>query len=163
MSAEDVIAASRLTHVRELKTRLDKLTAEKTALESELGVLKAHLDLAIVALAELKDGGKMEIWDGWNLLLSSDKVAKSREELFLAAQASGKRVWIVFDGHEENVKTDGKVRVSYTGGEGEQRADRFILDFVRAAKYLGLSERVGVRTFDKTLGKSVARLGGDLV
>lgn len=50
MSAEDVIAASRLTHVRELKTRLDKLTAEKTALENELGVLKAHLDLAIVAL-----------------------------------------------------------------------------------------------------------------
>jgi len=56
------------------------------------------------------------------------------------------------------VQQDGLVRVSYTGGEGEHRADRFICDFIRMAAYLGLAGKVSVRTNDKDFLKEVRRL-----
>ncbi len=150
---------SRLTHVRELKAQVDKLTEENHTLRDELGALKAHLDLAMLALADLQAGEELEIWDGWNLILSADKVAKSREELLAQAKASGKRVWIVYDGHDENVKVDGKVRISYTGGKGEQRADKFICAFLRCVKYLGVDNKITLRTFDKALLASTSTRG----
>lgn len=149
MTAQDIIKSSQLTRVRELQTALKKAAAENAALRNELDSLKAHFDLALLAAMDLKSGETLEIWDGWNLILGAQKVAKDRADLIAQAKASGKRVWIVFDGHDENVKLDGKVRISYTGGQGEHRADKFIVDFVRMAAYLGCANRVTIRTADK--------------
>ena len=160
MSAQDIIADSRVVHVRELKTEVAKLKADNSALRSELGSLKSHFDLALLAAMDLKGGESLEIWDGWNLILGAQKEAKDRTDLIEQAKASGKRVWIVFDGHEESVANDGNVRISYTGGQGEHRADKFIIDFVRMAAYLGLADKISVRTNDKTFRKEVARLSG---
>jgi len=149
---------SRVAHVRELKAEIERLKAENVALRGERDALKTHFDLALLAALDLQNGEPLEIWDGWNLILGSKKEAHDRADLICQAKASGKRVWIVFDGHDENVREDGLVRISYTGGEGEHRADRFICDFVRMAAYLGLSDRVSVRTNDKDFLKDVCRL-----
>ena len=150
---------SRVTHVRELKTEIEKLKAENAALRDERDSLKAHFDLALLAAMDLKDGEPLEVWDGWNLILGAQKEAKDRADLIARAKASGKRVWIVFDGHDESVQFAGRnVRVSYTGGQGGHRADKFIVDFVRMAAYLGLADRLTVRTNDKDFRKAVDRL-----
>lgn len=159
MSAQDIIMGARAQHVRELKAEVERLKAENAALRDELGALKAHFDMALLAATGLKGGDPLEIWDGWNLVLGAQKVAKDRDELIAQAKASGKRVWIVFDGHDERVQlADGNVRVSYTGGTGAHRADKFITDFVRMAAYLGLADRVTVRSADKDFMRDVARL-----
>ena len=160
MNAQDIIRSAQLTRVRELQTALTKAAAENTALREELDSLKAHFDLALLAAMDLRDGEPLEIWDGWNLILGAKKEAKDRADLIAQAKASGRRVWIVFDGHDENVKLDGRVRISYTGGQGEHRADKFIVDFVRMAAYLGLANRLTVRTNDKDFRKAVERLKG---
>jgi len=154
---------SRVAHVRELKTEIARLREEKAALADELGALKAHFDQALLAAIELKDGEELEIWDGWNLILGSGKCAADRDELLAQARATGRRVWIVLDGKDENVVSDGKVRVSYTGGSGAHRADKYVCDFVRMAKYLGLERQVKVRTDDKDFRREVERIGAILV
>ena len=159
MNAQDIIKSAQLTRVRELQTALTKAAAENTALHNELDSLKAHFDMALLAAMDLKDGEPLEIWDGWNLILGAKKEAKDRADLIAQAKASGKRVWIVLDGHDENVHLLGaNVRVSYTGGTGAHRADKFICDFVRMAKYLGLADRVTVRTNDKDFRRTVQRI-----
>ena len=159
MSAQDIIMGSRVVHVRELKAEIEKLKAENAALRDERDSLKAHFDLALLAATDLKAGEPLEIWDGWNLILGAKKEARDRADLITRAQASGRRIWIVFDGHDENVRLLGaNVRVSYTGGTGEHRADKFIVDFVRMAKYLGLADKVSVRTNDKDFLKTIQRL-----
>ena len=156
MNAQDIIRSAQLTHVRELQTALAKAAAENAALRDELDSLKAHFDLALLAAMDLKGGEPLEIWDGWNLILGAQKEARDRADLIAQAKASGKRVWIVFDGPDENVHLLGaNVRVSYTGGKGEHRADKFIVDFVRMARYLGLADRISVRTNDKDFLRKV--------
>ena len=158
MSAQDIIMGSRVAHVRELKAEIERLKSENAALRTAHDSLKAHFDLALLAAADLASGEPLEIWDGWNLVLGAKKEAKDRDELIAQANASGKRVWIVFDGPDENVHLLGaNVRVSYTGGTGEHRADKLIVDFVRMAAYLGRAEQVSVRTNDKDFLKSVCR------
>ena len=161
MTAQDIIKSAQLTHVRELQTALTKAAAENAALRDELDSLKAHFDMALLAAMDRKNGEPLEIWDGWNLILGAKKEAKDRADLIAQAKASGRRVWIVLDGHDENVKLDGNVRISYTGGQGEHRADKFIIDFVRMAAYLGLADKVSVRTNDKDFRKAVDRLKSD--
>jgi len=148
---------SRALHVRELKNAVKKLTAENAALRDERDALKAHFDLALLAAQDLRNG-PLEIWDGWNLVLGAKKEARDCDDLLAQAKASGRRVWIVYDGQDENIREDGLVRVSYTGGTGEHRADRFVCDFVRMAAYLGLADRVSIRTNDKDFLKTVRRL-----
>ena len=161
MSAQDIILGARVAHVRELRAEVERLKAENAALREASASLRAHFDLALLAAADLRDGGELEVWDGWNLILGSAKEARGRDELVARAQACGRRVWIVFDGPDEAVRrVDARVRVSYTGGTGEQRADRLICDFVRMAAFLGLADRVTVRTHDKALLAQIRRLGG---
>ena len=158
MNAQDIIRSSQLTHIRELQTALRKAADENAALHDELNSLKAHFDMALLSAMDLKGGEPLEIWDGWNLILGAKKAAKDRADLIAQAKASGKRVWIVLDGHDENVHLLGaNVRVSYTGGEGEHRADKFIIDFVRTAAYLGLASKLSVRTNDKDFLRQVNR------
>ena len=159
MSSQDIILGARVARLRELKCEVARLKAENAALRGEFAALKAHFDQALLAAADLKGGEALEIWDGWNLILGVQKVARDRDDLLAQAQATGRRIWIVFDGPKESVRQEGLVRVSYTGGKGEHRADRFIIDFVRMARYLGLSDRVSVRTNDKDFLSQVKRLG----
>ena len=163
MSAQDIIMGSRVAHVRELKAEIEKLKADNAALRDELTSLKAHFDKALLAAVELREGEPLEIWDGWNLILGAKKEGRDRDDLIAQAQTSGRRVWIVLDGPEENVRLLGaNVRVSYTGGTGEHRADKFICDYVRMAKYLGLADRVIVRTSDKDFRQAIRRMGAAL-
>lgn len=168
MNAQDVILGSRVAHVRELQAELAKTKAENAALRDENAALKAHFDFALLAAADLRQlppGGRLEIWDGWNLVLGSPRVAADRPALIAQAQArlaeadaEGLRVWIVFDGPDENVSQSGRLRVSYTGGAGAHRADRLVVSFVRMAAYLGLADRISVRTNDRDFARAVNRL-----
>lgn len=162
-SAQDILMGSRVAHIRELKAEIEKLKAENSRMRDELNSFRAHFDMAVMASNDLREGKNLEIWDGWNLILGAQKEARDKAELFKAAHErlqafDDLRIWIVFDGKDENVRLDGGLRVSYTGGEGAQRADRFICDYVRMAKYLGLSEKVCVRTNDKDLRTQINRI-----
>ena len=71
--------------------------------------------------------------------------------------------WIVFDGSEANSYRSGAYRVTYTGGTGPHRADRLILDYVHAARILGLdTSRITVNTADKALAKKLTALGAQV-
>ena len=149
---------SRMTHIRELNAELEKLRRENAELRNENASLKSHLDLAVLAAEDLRRGESIELWDGWNMILDAKVEAHNLDELVAMAKATGGKVWIVMDGSRENVMNDGNVRVSYTGGSGEHRADRFIIDFVRMARYIGRVDQVSVRTNDKDFAKKVKRL-----
>lgn len=168
MDAQDVMLGARVAHVRELKAALAQAKAENAALRDENAALRAHFDFALLAAEDLRGlppDGRLEIWDGWNLILGSPKEAKDRPALIaqakarLAQDATGAlRVWIVFDGPEERVAQEGRLRVSYTGGTGAHRADRLIVSFVRMAAYLGLAGRLAVRTNDRDFARDAKRL-----
>lgn len=166
MGAQDVIIGSRLAHVRELKAEIERLKAENARLRNESAALRAHFDLALLAEAELRglpEDGRMIVVDGWNQILGSKRTASSRDGLKAGWQAHldshpHDRVWIVFDGPRENSLVDGRLRLSYTGGEGAHRADRFICDFLRLARFLGLADRVEVVTDDRDFAREVLRL-----
>lgn len=166
MDAQDVIFSSRVAHVRELKSEISKLKAENTQLRNENIQLKEHFAMALLAsrdLSNLKEGGKLIIVDGWNAILGAKKDASNPKELISLYKKhldenQSDFVWIVFDGHTENSRCEDRLRISYTGGDGLHRADRFICDFLRMAKFSGGLEFIEVRTHDKDFLKEVKRL-----
>lgn len=166
MSAQDVILGARVAHMRELKTEVEKLKAENSRLREENDSLSAHFDLALVAAQDLRGlspDGKFILIDGWNFILGAQKRAKDPAALIAQAQEHLRDcphdfIWIVFDGPKANSSMEGRLRVSYTGGTGPHRADKFICDFVRMAKYLGLSEKIEVQTCDKDFLSQVRRI-----
>ena len=170
MNAQDLILGSRVAHVRELQSELATVKAENAALREENAALRSHFDFALLAASDLQDlppEGRLEIWDGWNLILGAQKEAENRAALVEQAKArlaetGSRRIWIVFDGPDERVQQEGRLRISYTGGTGEHRADRLITAFVRMAAYLGLSDRIAVRTNDKDFARDVKRILGHL-
>lgn len=162
MSAQDLILGARVAHLRELKTEVERLKAENAALRTEKEALESHFAMALLAVEDLRQG-PLELWDGWNLILGATRSARDREALFAQARERlaadpALRIWIVFDGHDERVTNEDRLRVSYTGGTGAHRADRFIVDFVRMAVYRGLAGRLTVRTDDKDFRRQVAHL-----
>ena len=258
MTANDIVGDARVARVRELKTELAAAKARVQEVESERDALKAHFDLALVALRDFEQlgpKGRLRIIDGWNAILRYRNVSKLTSEdisklkdAYLAdlgieqssrvscglhslsltspagTESGGRRtsetscgssglvspaegvsgdssvgeassgasfcgrnerermesagegvvsyhlsattdqrptfIWIVFDGSEENSYRHGSYRVTYTGGTGPHRADRLILDYVHAAKLLGLgTSRITVETADKTLAKKLESFG----
>ena len=161
-----MIEAARLVRVRELQTALTKAAAENLRLKTENEMLFAHFDLAVLAandLAALPPDGRLVIVDGWNMSLGANKVAKDRAELVAQAKAHvaehpSDLVWIVLDGPRASSSVDGRVRVSYTGGVGAHRADKFICDFLKMARFRGDIRRIEVRTDDKDFKKEVKRI-----
>ncbi len=161
-----MIEAARLVRVRELQTALTKAAAENLRLKTENEMLFAHFDLAVLAandLAALPPDGRLVIVDGWNMILGANKVAKDRAELIAQAKAHVAEhpsdfVWIVLDGPRASSTVDGRVRVSYTGGVGAHRADKFICDFLKMARFRGDIRRIEVRTDDKDFKKEVKRI-----
>ena len=166
MNAQDMIEAARLVRVRELQTALTKAAAENLRLKTENEMLFAHFDLAVLAandLAALPPDGRLVIVDGWNMILGANKVAKDRAELIAQAKAHVAEhpsdfVWIVLDGPRASSSVDGRVRVSYTGGVGAHRADKFICDFLKMARFRGDLRLIEVRTDDKDFKKEVMRI-----
>lgn len=163
MSAQDLILGARVAHLKELKTEIERLKAENAALKAEKDSLDAHFALALIAAQDLTTATRLEIWDGWNLILGATKCARDRDELLEQAREklageSKLKIWIVFDGHDERVRNEGRLRVSYTGGTGAHRADRLIVDFVRMAVYSGFGDKVSVRTNDKDFIRQINRL-----
>ena len=166
MNAQDMIEAARLVRVRELQTALTKAAAENLRLRTENDMLTAHLDLAVLAagdLAALPPDGRLVIIDGWNMILGANRVARDRAELVAQARAHiaehpSDFVWIVLDGPKAASTVEGRVRVSYTGGTGAHRADKFICDFLKMARFRGDLRRVEVRTDDKDFKKEVKRI-----
>ena len=166
MNAQDMIEAARLVRVRELQTALTKAAAENLRLKTENEMLFTHFDLAVLAandLAALPPDGRLVIVDGWNMILGANKVAKDRAELVAQAKAHVAEhpsdfVWIVLDGPRASSSVDGRVRISYTGGVGAHRADKFICDFLKMARFRGDIRRIEVRTDDKDFKKEVKRI-----
>ena len=168
MNAQEIIGESRVLHIRELKTENAKLRAENTKLRDENAELRSHLDLAITAardLDSLSEGGKLVFIDGWNMILGATRIARDKDDLLAQARAYAADnpldlVWIVYDGPRFSATVDGRIRVSYTGGTGEHRADRFICDFLRMARFRGTLSRIEVRTHDKDFLREIARIRG---
>lgn len=168
MNSQGIIDQSRFLHLRELKSEIARLKADNSALRDENAQLRAHLDFAILAardLESLAEGGRLVIVDGWNLILGANRRARDREELERQAREYLTEhpldmVWIVLDGPRFASRTDGRLRVSYTGGVGGHRADRFICDFLRMCACRGSASRVEVRTNDKDFCDKVKQLGG---
>lgn len=167
MSSQDIVIGARMAHVRELKAEIARLREENTRLRDDAESLRAHYDEALLAAEDLRTlppGGCLEIWDGWNLILGAKKESRGRNELIEQARrrteesGGSLHVWIVLDGPREATRCEGSVRVTYTGGEGSQRADRMIVDYVRMAAWLGYADKVTVRTNDKELKRQVSRL-----
>ena len=169
MTAQQIIGESRVLHIRELKAENVKLKMENAKLRDENSELFAHLDLAITAardLDSLPDGGKLVFVDGWNMILGATRIAKDKDELLAMARAHvadnpGDLVWIVYDGPRFAATVDGRIRVSYTGGTGEHRADKFICDFLRMARFRGEITKIEVRTHDKDFLRDIARIRGE--
>lgn len=168
MNAQDVILGTRVAHIRELKTEIERLKADNARLRAENDELSHHLDLAALAAEDLRGlspSGRLVLVDGWNMILSTDKQARNPAELVARMKAylgthPDDFVWIVFDGPRENARQEGRLRLSYTGGTGPHRADRFISDFVRMARFRGDLSRIEVLTYDKDFKKTIERLTG---
>ena len=166
MKSQQIIMDSRVAHVRELKTEVARLRAENASLRAENEELSHHLDLAMLAAEDLRGlspDGKLVIVDGWNLVLGAENEARTPAELIEQAKrhlgdCPQDFVWIVFDGPRENSRVEGRLRVSYTGGTGPHRADKFICDFLRMARFRGDISKIVVKTHDKDFAKEVDRL-----
>lgn len=168
MNAQQIIGNSRVLHIRELKSEVAKLKAENAQLRDENAQLCAHFDLALTAardLESLPDGGRLVFVDGWNMILGATRIAKDKDDLLAKARAYSAEnpedlVWIVYDGPRYSVSEEGRVRISYTGGTGEHRADKFICDFLRMARFRGEAAKIEVRTHDKDFLRDIARIRG---
>ena len=166
MTAQQIINDSRVLHIRELKTENARLKAENAALRDENAQLNAHFGLALTAardLDTLPEGGKLVIVDGWNMILGAKKIARDKDDLLAKAKTyvdehPQDSVWIVYDGPRFAATTEGRIRVSYTGGTGEHRADKFICDFLRMARLRGDLGRIEVRTYDKDFLRDISRI-----
>ena len=182
MNANAIVGDARVLQVRNLKTALARANERLLAAEGERDFLRAHLDVALAVMRDFDRPGAsdLRIVDGWNAVLRLRNVAKlSADEIsalkaaYLARYGAAPckegepapeplptETWIVFDGPQENSYRVGACRVTYTGGEGPQRADRLILDYVHAAKLCGCDvSRIVVETADKALAKRLAALG----
>ena len=119
------------------------------------------------------------ILDGHNILYASRPVflehlvdghpgTAAREalvqRLLLAFASPGPEVWLSFDGSEPmtEVRSD-RVRVSYSGGDGDQRADRAILRQVSMHAAAGNVSAVVVVTRDITLARRARKRGAGIM
>ena len=172
LTANDIIQDSRLTRVRELRDEVARLKAELAAAQASCAEWEHHFTLALAAAMDadkLPSGGTMLVLDGWNIVFNSkfnveDDAHLGKQNLidavrkYAAAHATD-FIWLVFDGSEANATVEGNLRINYTGGDGEQRTDRLVTDYVRLMRLTGRKAPVTVVTNDKKFGKTVSSLG----
>ena len=176
MDAQTAIIASKLRRTAELKEENSTLRARNVALQRRIEELESHLDMAIAAARDLESlscGGSFVIADGWNLILGANggetilgprphsPAELERDATSYLATHPSDFVWIVYDGPHEKTLAHDRLRISYTGGEGTQRADRFIADFVRAARWRTPDANIILLTNDKKLAASCRKISSD--
>lgn len=173
---------ARVTRVRELKAQVATLNEELARANEERAALRGlfHLALAAALDAErLPDGAKMLVVDGWNAIFGSSSILSSEQKrettmegrrAILSARvrewldAHPKDVaWIVFDGREIGGTSDGRLRISWTGGEGQHRADNMVCDYLRMSALVGAAVRTLVVTDDKDFRNRAKSLGAKVV
>ena len=189
MKSNDIIADARVMRLKELKLSLADVKARLAKMEAERDVLSAHFSLGLAALRDferLPEGAVLRIVDGWNAILrfrnvsklSADDISRLKKEYLAGLGVTPPSdaddsvhpeslppvaTWIIFDGKVANSYRCGEYRVTYTGGTGAHRADRMILDFVNAARILGLDvSRITVETSDRDLARSIAAAGAKI-
>ncbi len=170
MDVQTSIIASRLARISGLKAEVARLRAENLHLRGEIETVQAHFSLALMAALDcalLAPRGRFFIVDGWNVVLGEGRrprrTPRSPQRILALARrylAIHKQdfIWIVWDGRDEGGWQKGRLRVSWTGGTGKQRADRMICDFVRMARWRGLALNIRVISADKALAASVRRI-----
>lgn len=181
MTPNDILQATQLTHVRELKTENARLRAALAQARSELDAVRSHFAHALAAARDaetLPPDGRLLVVDGWNALLGSASLltqeekrqTPSEKEARLAALAQAwlaahpqDRVWIVFDGARVDGRSDGRLRLTFTGGTGAHRADRFVCDYLRLRRFAGATHNILVATEDKDFRRDVLSLGATVV
>ena len=186
MKSNDIIADARVMRLKELKLSLADVKARLAKMEAERDLLSAHFSLGLAALRDferLPEGAVLRIVDGWNAILrfrnvsklSADDISRLKKEYLAGLGVTPPSdtddsvhpeslppvaTWIIFDGKVANSYRCGEYRVTYTGGTGAHRADRMILDFVNAARILGLDvSRITVETSDRDLVRHVLAAG----
>jgi hypothetical protein len=94
-------------------------------------------------------------------LSDADKRKKLTEDIVrLVARSPAVRAWIVFDGPKRHdTQAAPNVRVTYSGGTGEHRADSVILDNIRFFKSAAPEVGVFLVSNDADLCQSARRLG----
>ena len=170
MNANDIFRNSRFEKMSELKTYLAQVVQERDALRTEIEILKSHFFLAVMAAQDvmrLGDDGEFIIVDGWNAVLNNKtrehSTVQNAAKQYLASH-DNVFIWIVFDGDKANsiLEENGKLRVTYTGGKGDHRADRMICDFVRMVVLSGSKVKVTVHTNDKDFREEVKKIGANV-
>ena len=173
MNANSLIGEARIVHIRELKAQIASLKAELAGAREELAQWRSRFDLVLSAAtdaARLGGEGSIVLADGCNLVLGANRenafsgpFRERRSALVDACRALAREdrfVWIVFDGPKERFAQEGNLRVSFTGGTGSHRADRLILDYLRALKRAdAFRGRVFVITRDADFAAEARRLG----
>lgn len=183
MTVNDIIQDTRVVHVRELKAEVARLNAELSTARDELASLRGHFDLALLAARDaeqMPDGATFWIIDGWNVLLGSESILSAAEKRLphnekveiLRTHVRAKldetphlndRAWIVLDGPRPGGAVEGRIRISWTGGTGAHRADRFICDYLRMRRFTGAQGQVAVVTDDRDFKRVAERLGATIV
>ena len=176
---------SRMVRIRNLKDETARLKEELARVRDERDSLRQHFSLALMAARDadaMPPDCTLLVIDGWNAILGSgsltrDRTAKDatrpvcgqgwRKQLVAMVQSwldrhPGDRAWIVFDGHQANGEVKGRLRISYTGGMGSHRADRFVCDYLRMRLYSGVKTRIVVVTNDKGFRADAKRLGAEI-
>ena len=178
MNANSIIFDSRVRRVRELETALKAERCARAGAEQKLAESLARISEAALALSDARlaaasapGGVSILIVDGHNLLFArpgANSSEKERRESLIEdmrryaapdGPAEAALVWLVFDGPGISGREYGRLRVSYTGGEGPQRADRLILDYLRALRLSGAVASPALVTSDAALAAGAARLG----
>lgn len=180
MTANDIFQGSRVAHVRELESKIARLYEELSQIRAERDSLRSHFDLALAAAldaAHMPQNGHFAIIDGWNALLGSASILApderrsnmqtKRTRLCKVVQDwlskhPNNYAWIIFDGAHANGYTDCRLRISFTGGTGEHRADRMICDYLRMCRITGCMHKIVVFTEDADLKKEVTDLGAEV-
>lgn len=166
MDSQATILASRFARLHEMREEIARLHKENLRLRSQLESQTGHFSLAVMAavdFAVLPKDGLFIIVDGWNIALGDGRkrrTPKRVREIALRYLAIHKHdfIWIVWDGPDAGGTQHDRLRMSWTGGIGKQRADRFICDFIRMANWRGLSKRIRVLSSDTELMESARRL-----
>lgn len=173
---------ARVARVRELKAQVAALNEELASANEERAALRGLFHLALAAALDarrLPPGARMLVVDGWNALFGTHSILSAEQKREMAIEEKrevlSKRVrewlaahpedaaWIVFDGSRLGGREEGRLRVSWTGGEGPHRADNMVCDYLRMGALVGANVRALVVTDDKDFRRRAESLGAKVV